>query len=200
MIIQPTATIKRTGNQSCSCVNDLKCSAVYSYLDYSTPAGCYLTDTFLFSNMECYFDIYCIQTFAITLDGVHELQPLNSSLTSIYPPNTSLAIITRELMVEQWHNSSNYSSYFEQCNPIRCTYTYVEQFDILYMITLFVSLFGGLIMVLRLLCPLLVNYGPIGFKWIRRRLARWPTITPSPSTHANGKFDFFDSFSQSKNI
>ncbi|CAF3592628.1 unnamed protein product [Rotaria sordida] len=146
--VRPTATIKRTGNQSCSCVMDLKCHHWIDYRQrgYIMPIGCYLLETFLLSNLSCFFNSSCIEIVIGTAEGVDKPSPLNLSLSSLFFPNTTLEMIMKHLMIEQWHDSSNYSNYFEQCNPIQCTYTYSERYNVLYMMSMLISLFGGLIL------------------------------------------------------
>lgn len=59
------------------------------------------------------------------------------------------------LFVENQTTNIDYSKYFQQCLPVSCTYTSTDRTDFSYTITLFVSLYGGLIIILRLLAPFL---------------------------------------------
>ena len=60
-------------------------------------------------------------------------------------------------MVDEWLFNSSYESYFSQCNISTCTYTYVKQFDILFIITTVMGSIGGIVTVLMLITlPLVV--------------------------------------------
>ena len=171
LILRSTATNKRVGNRSCSCVTDLKCYLIqnYSNTEYISLFGCYVIETLLLLDMTCFFDVACLQSTVGAVYNRSRPSPLSSSMTSIFPPNASMEIIMKHLMVEQWHNSSHYSGFFAQCSPVRCAYTYSRQYDILYVITIIASLLGGLIAVLRFSCPLLFKSFSICEKWISER-------------------------------
>lgn len=51
----------------------------------------------------------------------------------------------------------NYAQYFANCTPIRCTYTGVDRKSVSSAVTLFISLHGGLVLILRLLAPFLIR-------------------------------------------
>jgi hypothetical protein len=79
--LRPTATIKRTGNQSCSCVTDFECYHLNDFLKNGDvmPVGCHLIETFLFFNLTCFFNSSCIKNFtSLTTDAIRP-RPLNSS-------------------------------------------------------------------------------------------------------------------------
>ena len=62
-----------------------------------------------------------------------------------------------DLFINEWSTTVNYSKYFYNCNPSVCTYTTRNLIDYSYTIALFTSLYGGLILILRLISPFLVN-------------------------------------------
>ena len=61
------------------------------------------------------------------------------------------------MFVDDWIPTFNYSIYFQNCNPSTCTYTITDQINYSYAITLFISLYGGLIMILRLISPFIIK-------------------------------------------
>jgi len=61
------------------------------------------------------------------------------------------------MFVDDWIPTFNYSIYFQNCNPSICTYTITDQINYSYAITLFISLYGGLIMILRLISPFIIK-------------------------------------------
>ena len=61
------------------------------------------------------------------------------------------------LFVNTWSTNINYSQYVAQCAPSFCTYSFKEQSNISYTITLLISLYGGLTLILRSLAAYLVK-------------------------------------------
>jgi hypothetical protein len=66
--------------------------------------------------------------------------------------------LVEQLMVDEWSFNASYDSYFAQCNPSICTYTYVTQFDILFIITTVMGIIGGVVTILMLLTLPLVSF------------------------------------------
>lgn len=51
----------------------------------------------------------------------------------------------------------NYSKYFNSCAPLSCSYTTTDLTNLSHAITLFISLYGGLIIILRLISPIVIR-------------------------------------------
>jgi hypothetical protein len=79
--------------------------------------------------------------------------PLDLSVVTRFAPISSVSFGTLidELFIETWQNTSNYSNYFSICAPLTCRYTYVEKNSVLYMLTSFLGLYGGLTVGLKFL-------------------------------------------------
>ncbi len=60
-------------------------------------------------------------------------------------------------MIEEWSHEASYSFFYEQCDPLYCTYSVNERRDIIFIITTLIGVFGGLNVVLKLLIPLAVR-------------------------------------------
>ena len=60
-------------------------------------------------------------------------------------------------MVEEWSNAKNFTNYYGICAPSECTYTFKQRNEPLYVLTTLIGLFGGLIVSLRMLAPLIVQ-------------------------------------------
>ena len=69
------------------------------------------------------------------------------------------------LLTENVSIEINYSKYFDECAPLNCTYTKTSQTNFLNAITLLVSLYGGLTIILRLIAPLFIS---LSFKFQHR--------------------------------
>ena len=98
------------------------------------------------STLECFYNSSCLQDLAAFMDTNRTLKPLNDSLQTRFVPASTVSIDTLidELFIETWQNSSNYSNYYTTCAPKMCQYTYSEKYSIVYIITTFLSLYGGL--------------------------------------------------------
>ena len=73
------------------------------------------------------------------------------------------------LFIQSWNNKSSFQSYFHQCHPLKCQYTYQSRLTLIYIITTIIELTGGLITALRLLAPFIVELAPKIWKSVTRR-------------------------------
>ena len=126
--------------------------------------ACDPMESALYSTLGCLFDTVCLdvillatQNFSITLGGSSgraSLTPLNRTLLSHFYPNTSLGDIVEALMIEQWTSTISFDSYFMQCHPAVCIYTFKQRFDLVSTAVTVIGLAGGLSVVLRITTPL----------------------------------------------
>ncbi len=59
----------------------------------------------------------------------------------------------QNMMTELWFKYINYSAYYEQCQPVECTYTYIVKYDAIYIITIITGLIDGLATIYQLVIP-----------------------------------------------
>ncbi|CAF1434225.1 unnamed protein product [Adineta steineri] len=143
------------------------------YLAYVVPGSivsCYAIDSLLLSTLEClYTDGDC---FSILMNYVKEayltntntslwadVHPLvHDSTSSQYTPNTSVGMILKKLMIEQWNPISTYEKFYKLCAPIYCTYSQkIRKETILTLTIKMISMIAGLTVSLKLTTPLLVK-------------------------------------------
>ncbi|CAF1043100.1 unnamed protein product [Adineta steineri] len=143
------------------------------YLAYVVPgsiASCYAIDSLLRSTLEClYTDVDC---FSILMNYVKEayltntntslwadVHPLvHNSASSQYTPNTSVGMILKKLMIEQWNPISTYENFYKLCAPKYCTYSQnIRKETILTLTIKMISVIAGLTVALKLITPLLVK-------------------------------------------
>lgn len=129
-------------------------------------SGCLPLNSLLLSTLQCYHNQSCFNSIGTYLGT------LNSSFTILTRNNlnqsTPTSALVHELMVEEWSKEMNYSQYFAACRPLSCSYNYTQNFDILYIITTLIGLLGGLIAILRIICPQITN----GFYLIQQYILR----------------------------
>lgn len=157
---------------NCSCGLDATCTIPASFISNSSQMlqikgfkmGCTPSESFLASTLECFYDPTCINLIQehanyINWTGVTKTPIPLVPTGSHFPINTTVGHLTKALFVEDWTTAINYSSYYEQCAPILCSYTYIQQVNSVYTVTLISGIYGGLTVVLKLICPWLVRLG-----------------------------------------
>lgn len=92
---------------------------------------------------------------------------------------TSIDTLAGELMVDDWLKNIDYDAYFAQCRPLVCSYSYTERFNILYIITTMMGLFGGLTTTLRFIAPRLTDISDKITKYVRSRSTNPPATSVS---------------------
>ena len=117
--------------------------------------GCTPSESFLASTLECFYDQLCIDLIQ-QYTSINSFVPLSTTM-SRFAMNTTISELSSHLFVEEWTTAINYSSYFQQCLPLLCSYTYIQQFSLLYTITVLLGLQGGLTIILKWICPKLVR-------------------------------------------
>ncbi|UJR07421.1 hypothetical protein I4U23_011707, partial [Adineta vaga] len=134
--------------------------------------GCLAIDSLLLSTLQClYVDSDCfpriLNYLAIRnlvsislLSSSLRIQPLvYESAVSRFPPDTSVSLIVKELMMEQWNPSLSYQHFYESCAPIYCSYSQtVRKESFIGVIIKLVSMIGGIVVSLRMLIPHLVKF------------------------------------------
>ncbi|CAF0734638.1 unnamed protein product [Adineta steineri] len=156
----------------CSCANDSNCKMNWGlftgiiYADiqlYTIPEfyfGCLPVESLLQSTLKCFYDDQKCLDIIINFYNVssfNNFTRLNSSShASRFMINSTIGSLLSEMFIESWSNSTNYSSYFAQCQPSSCSYTISQRSNLLETITRIVGLIGGLSVSLRILVPFLV--------------------------------------------
>ncbi|CAF0722498.1 unnamed protein product [Adineta steineri] len=164
---------------NCSCVSE-QCLLQVGIYDYEVltyvfnvsglQLGCNAIDGILLSTLECFYNQTCLnnlQSYIISPVSINII-PLNSSLSSQFNQTSTIQEVMNELMVDKWNLSMIYENYYKECQPIKCSYTYVDRNSIIYIITTLIGLIGGLVKVLTFTIPKLVKFIPRVIKKIRK--------------------------------
>ena len=153
-------------DNECSCGLYSNCTTqAYLYSNYATgrspikglKMGCTPSESFRHSTLECFYDQSCIrqlEEYTKSRSSIIALSPTKNH-SSIYRTIDELINI---LFVEEWLPYINYPSYFQQCLPSLCLFTYIERFDILHILTLLLGFQGGLSLVLKWVCPKIIRF------------------------------------------
>ncbi|CAF4901548.1 unnamed protein product [Rotaria sp. Silwood1] len=134
--------------------------------------GCLAIDSLQFSTLEClYVDSNCFPFLLSYLPKMNYLptylqpsslriQPLvYDPALSRFPPKTSISMIIKELMVDQWNPSSSHEYFYEACAPIYCSYSQrIRKDNFIRVVIMLVSMIGGIVVSLRILTPHFVKF------------------------------------------
>jgi len=141
----------------CNCVLSPSCRVTAGISDYdqysgefteifSIPnffIGCYLIEALLSSTLECFYNISCMLKINSYLSSS---QPFNFSALDprLNSPNETIELIVNQLMVNTWSSNVSFTSYYNTCAPLSCTFQYEDHNNLFIVITTIDSVFGGL--------------------------------------------------------
>jgi hypothetical protein len=161
--------IREIGYNNCNCALSSTCtseSGIYNHSNntvlFNVPGfyiGCYVVESLLQSTLECFYDQRCIDKLKSYLSPSSSVNviALDESLSNVSSKDSTIQELVDNLMIEQWNVSSIFENYYNECQPIECTYTFEANNDVIYIVTTLFGIVGGLTTVLRLLLPRLLN-------------------------------------------
>lgn len=167
-----TRTQAITYDDNCSCALNANCTTQARFTKINSSEtilvkglkiGCTPSESFLLSTLECLYDSSCIYLINEQMQSINKAPVWNVSIplsnsNSRFFINSTISTLLDHLFVETWSNMINYSSYFERCAPYMCSYTYIQQINSIYTVTLLLGLSGGLSLVLKWLSPWIIQY------------------------------------------
>jgi hypothetical protein len=77
---------------------------------------------------------------------------LNSSSTR-FRVNDTIETMAYQLFIESWTRNISYQNFFDACQPSYCIYSQRYRFNVLEVVTVLLSIYGGLSFGLRLFVP-----------------------------------------------
>ncbi|CAF1086280.1 unnamed protein product [Adineta ricciae] len=114
--------------------------------------GCTPLGSLLASRLDCFYDLQCVQLLFDYFPNLNKTYAnLNNSILSSHYKNISIMSYLKVLFIEEWSSDIDFSSYFSMCSPSICTYTVTDRTNLVSVLTLFISLYGGLTIILRLI-------------------------------------------------
>jgi hypothetical protein len=117
-------------------------------------------DAMIESTLECFYSAKCLNDTASWISRLSANawpKPLDSSKLYGFSPRDSMMQIGDRQMVDDWQVIKNFSAYYSQCSPIECTYNFQQRNNFIYLISLLISLYGGLTISLRFFAPWIVQ-------------------------------------------
>ncbi|UJR38833.1 hypothetical protein I4U23_031498 [Adineta vaga] len=132
----------------CSCSVSAKCVQP----SRNMLAGCYPLEALLQTTLKCLYNQECIDS-----SRTFKAMILSSSNPSRFNINSTIELIMNELMVEQYLSNIYFEDYFTQCAPLSCTYSYIVKSNLIDGMTSLISLYGGLVIICRVLAVLIIK-------------------------------------------
>ena len=113
------------------------------------------------STLECFYDEEClaqiIELINSTTSSTNFTALKSQPLYHINGSYEKIGSMVNRLFVESWSREISFESYFNQCRPLTCQYTYESRYHLIYVFTTIIGLIGGINTSLRLLAPLIIK-------------------------------------------
>jgi hypothetical protein len=179
----PFYTNPITYNNSCTCGTSATCSQpaelIQTIID-GLVIGCYPVEAILQSNLQCLYNQSCLD-YILSYFQQTTTVPTYRLLSSNpqFGINEKVQNMVDRLFVEQWFTNRSYQNYFQQCNPTSCTYSYIQHFQMLYIITTILGVYSGLTVILGVATSFIIH---IIFRLISKRKNDVVPLTPTYSS------------------
>ncbi len=169
MINVSNVAIAPKSHGSCNCRSSSTCiqlSAFYHHPNSSSLfdvpdfyIGCYTIESLLQSSLKCFYDQWCIDKLQsyILSRIIITVVALDKSVSSLYSVNSTIQKLVDNLMIEEWNVLMMYETYYNECQPIQCSYKVARKNDVIYIVTTLFGIAGGLTTTLKLIVPRLVK-------------------------------------------
>ncbi|CAF4274602.1 unnamed protein product, partial [Adineta steineri] len=146
----PTQAMIYDNNCSCGLYSNCTTQATFILTNPSEiipikglKIGCTPSESFRASTLECFYNESCInliKQYTIKANRIN---------------NTTKLI--DNLFITDWNIKMNYTSYFEQCFPLSCSYNNIQRFNVFHIVFTLLGLQGGLALVLEWICPKIIR-------------------------------------------
>ncbi len=156
-------------NDNCTCLTSRKCINPFSLSHRNSTSlfhvpdfyvGCYVIEALLQSSLKCFYNQSCIEKLQSYIFSTEPMTviPLDASAKTNYSVNSTIEKIINNLMIEEWSVSTIYETYYNECQPIQCTYQTQARHDIIYIVATLFGVASGLITALKLIVPRIVKF------------------------------------------
>ena len=132
----------------CNCGLSFKCV----HASESMMSGCYPLESILQTKLECFYAENCIDA-----NGNFTRLNLSTLEQSQFNLHSTIESILTKLMIEEIKSYLTYENYFNQCQPLSCSYSYIKRHDVTQTIISLISLYGGLAIITGCLAIFLVK-------------------------------------------
>ncbi|CAF1154090.1 unnamed protein product [Adineta steineri] len=181
---------QKYGTHDCSCGIQSNCSnlAEFPFPTSEEPFiqhlpgflhGCMMLDSLLQSTLTCLYNKTCLDFMQASIYYSKPLPVKVLTYSSLTMPNTTLESLLNQTFISQWFQNTAFDRYFNQCAPQSCEYSYVLEYNSLYVVTTVIALFGGLTNGLRFLVNILAIIIYKIVDWRKKKSQVVPNLTSS---------------------
>lgn len=124
--------------------------------------GCMPYEAILHSTLECFYNDHCLSQLFVNKENI---QSLNYDINSVYSYHSKIDLLTGQLFIETVAITKNFESFYSECKPIKCIYSYSSKGDVAFVILTILSLIGGLFVALQMISIYMVRF----YQAIRRK-------------------------------
>ncbi|CAF4906367.1 unnamed protein product [Rotaria sp. Silwood1] len=174
----PVLVIPKTyKNGTCSCATSSNCVELASFYNLTHDivytieniyTGCFMLESILHSSLTCFFSNSCmIDLMSATnlgnpnpaaLTEIMDISPLEfASPIPNFNINDTIETMVYQLFIDSWSNETSYERYYNACTPIKCIYLKEKRLNVIYAVTIFLTVINGLLLGLRSVAPLFVR-------------------------------------------
>ncbi|CAF1412535.1 unnamed protein product [Adineta ricciae] len=166
--IDPSIYLKSQSYDDCDCALSSACvqNSIPNIDGYFV--GCSPLESLLQSTFQCLYNQECILQMSSAINSSFLPTPL-SQIQSKYPINSKVDEIVEQMFIESWSINISYENFFDQCQPKSCSYIETERYNIVYMMTILLGLYGGITVLLKLTVPLFIHQFSKFINGLRRR-------------------------------
>ncbi|CAM4906248.1 unnamed protein product [Rotaria socialis] len=165
-IIATTQAGYDDNGQPCYCSQNPLCNVETHYQDstsWTIPGlsfKCFVFDSVLQSSLICWYNHRCLNEVLTKLVffDTSNITILDDKLPSRFRSNTTIKLLLDQMMIEEWAATINYTAFYRNCYPTYCTYAYYAKQNALYLIATMMGIFGGLDVILRIVCLIVVRF------------------------------------------
>ncbi|UJR15994.1 hypothetical protein I4U23_002913 [Adineta vaga] len=120
--------------------------------------ACTALEALLASTFDCLYDIRCIQLLPTKFPSLN-LRDFNVTNLTLASNQQNITVYDHllKLFIQDWSTEISYPKYFNACAPASCSYIIENESNLSYAFAIFISLYGGLIIILRLMSPVLIK-------------------------------------------
>lgn len=136
--------------------------------------GCMPFDAITKSTLECFYQFECLSLLFNTSD----IKPLDINVKSNYPITTIIDTLFEQLFIENISSIKNFESFFQQCQPTKCSYLYNSRGNIAFIITIILSLISGLFTGFKFVAPFILEFYQIIRKKIKKCFSSKSSVSP----------------------
>ncbi|CAF3838289.1 unnamed protein product [Rotaria sordida] len=171
--------------ESCSClVQNKDCSSyirLFKSMDTSDRIlikslvlQCVAIESALASTLECLYNRSCWDLIRINYarngdTNLMDIPPLDANIVSVFSINDTVETLTYALLLENFTVNVSYDQFYAKCAPLSCTYTIQQPFNLIFLITSILAIYGILNKIFRLVLPFIVRLALIIWNRIRKQ-------------------------------